>query len=201
MIRGQDGALPRATPLPCNTREPQPPRQKLGKLAAKGRAAWQKRCAPPGPRRHKRLTFLRRSSASTDTGCHPQPSETVGQGDLDGPKGIASRLSIAVHGGWRGAATERRLAQRPEKIWGGTERERLGRLIRSPESSRSLLCLFLCGRRLRLSALTSIKLKLCALPWVPPFSIYSCTSFLCLRRYSIPRLWTDVRPFVLGLLT
>ena len=75
-----------------------------------------------------------------------------------------------------------------KKYWGGTERERLGRLIRSPDSSRSLLCLFLCGRRLRLSALTPIKSKLCALPWVPPFTAYSRTSFPCLWRSSIPRL-------------
>ena len=88
-----------------------------------------------------------------------------------------------------------------KKYWGGTEREHLGRLIRSPELSRSLLCCFLCGRMLRLSALTSIELKLCSLPWVPPFTAYSRTSFPRLWRSSIPRLWTDVRPFVLGLLT
>ncbi len=68
---------------------------------------------------------------------------------------------------------------------GGTECERLGRFIRSPESSRILLCLFPCGRRPRLSALTSIKLKLCALPWGPPLTAYSRLSFLCLRRSSI----------------
>ncbi len=47
-----------------------------------------------------------------------------------------------------------------KKNLGWTERERLGRLIRSPESSRFLLCLFPCGRSPSLSALTSIKLKL-----------------------------------------
>ena len=63
-------------------------------------------------------------------------------------------------------------------FWGGTEHERLGQLIKLPESSRSLRSLFLCGRRLHLSALTSIKLKLCDLPWVPLFTAYSHTIFL-----------------------
>jgi hypothetical protein len=72
-----------------------------------------------------------------------------------------------------------------KNFWGGTERERLGRLIRSPESSRFLLCLFPCRRRLSLSALTSIKLELCALPWGPPLTAYSRSSFLRRRRSSI----------------
>ena len=69
-----------------------------------------------------------------------------------------------------------------KKNLGWTERDRLGRLIRSPESSRFLLCLFPCGRSPSLSALTSIKLKLCALPWGPPLTAYSRSSFLRLRR-------------------
>jgi hypothetical protein len=49
--------------------------------------------------------------------------------------------------------------------------------------------------------LTSIKLKMCALPWGPPLAAHSRSSFLRLRRSSSPTLRTVARPSLLGLPT
>ena len=115
---------------------------------------------PPGSARYRRRGRPRRPEGRCERRCDHRPWKQA-----------------------RSSEREKGVAQRQKKIfWGGTERERLGRLIRSPESSRFLLCLFPCGRSPSLSALTSIKLKLCALPWGPPLTAYSRSSFLRLRR-------------------
>ena len=193
MVRGQHGALPRATPLPPNSQETQPPRQKLGKLAAQGGAAGKSGVPPPA----RAVT-----KDSPSSGGAPPPRTA----DATRSRGIPwAREAEAARRASRAvlrlpsmeAGEERRwregVAQRPEIFfWGGTERECLGRLIRSPESLPFLLCLFPCGRRLSLSALTSIKLKLCALPRGPPLTAYSRSSFLRLRSLRSPTLRTDV---------